>query len=1088
MNCIKILTGRMMDTITSASYMRKAFVAGFLFVFAGFALSASIVSAAPVNDYDNWNNGNVLPTETSQYINIAEAGGSGNYADTSGTYSYESSEAWVKIYTKRPTMKGISIQFTDRGIGAQRACTGYNLVAEEYKITETALGSSISSSGDSQSWSISPEGGAIPCNIYKPLKVNSGSFTASGAPEHQGLYVAVVRFKIDGSDCGRPGAGADACKTPSFRLQMDPGIAEADAKLAIAGESDVYFADNGSVTGNSRFNRPVDPNSDLFANGISIYPSRLQQTHSFRYSFKPPCVLSGGSSFSVKLIGLDSDGSVQTKYRIPNTNTVIDSGNTLRVKLTRADGSRPAQSENMNSNGGYIAVDDDKFNTTYVLEVTGITGGNGIRLVLPFDSGSGKFSCPAPPNDVGIVEHSCTHARVAPGVLDKEASRYQIVAADRPITRSEAGNYPRSPYWAGVANGALPPNTMLGASGPQYWEFNGMMPNGKNRYKSGVPVYFYYIGYKDKDGRTIDAGTWSGPVVKTLPQAEVDKCFPPPQPKNWRLLTYAMGPSYVELGSSAKFSHVLGNSGPDIASGYFGGMESNYDINNPGAGTGDWRYNGYLVEPAPTGNNPAYDGTTEIGSDINWLGRNYCQRYFADPRAMVNDVFAEGRAEASVCAIVVGGKTGLGSSKSEPEIEPNESATFQIDLGTNHFTAGGGWTGYEATCVYELFLNGNRYDRSYGCTRQIGSNGVQSTTINVTGASVGDLICMNASLSIGNAAFYASADNFEQQCIRVVARPYFKVFAGDISAGNGFCGTSTTNASVIGWNTNDGATAYRGSGVQYAIYAQGIIKGVAPGRYVPDNTNFGGGDPKKLAFANTGIPLNAGEFGGSFQAGSCITDYFSGKPDTVSPWFSIGDSNNSSYGVERVFEANASTILRGVSENSTNYFQLGNNTKLYVNGDVYINSDITAQLGAESVDLIPNFMLIAKGNIYIDKNVRNLFGTYVAQPNGNSKGEIYTCSSENAGNFTPVSTAQAYNECRTQLKVTGAFVARKINLQRTLGSLYMDRDGNAVSGSGQANAAEIFQYNPLTWLRQSTSSTTTSNDVYDAMNISRPTL
>jgi hypothetical protein len=818
---------------------------------------------------------------------------------------------------------------------------------------------------------------------------------------------------------------------------------------------------------------------------MNIYASKLGDRHHLQLKWRNKC----GTPHSTDNVFAYSDGDEGK----PSIQPTSDGGN---ITASRADGYTANRDLGESGQIGIPrASSSSGVEYSQKVDLNYIHGGNGISINLPDETGNYYFTtCPPSPIDPKIG-YACVSprngsaqiwARGYPSDWPPDTWRYQLHAYD--ADGNLIASSPRGVYTWSSGSGVQTGNRLLGANGDtnqgDRWTWDG-----GGRFRTGERVDFR-IEYFRLNNRMVEV-----PVSVTgfMPVSG----RPCPTPVNWWLQPYSgvnqdgtnNSVGYVELDRAVRFEHVLGNSGPDAASGFGGGVESNFDPVFPETGTGNYANIGYLPsQPFAPGNALVYSQSMRAGSGTEWLGRNYCQRFHIENRNMVNDSLSNGTADSGpVCATVVGGKTAIGGTV-QAEAEPEEQVTFRIDLGTNHYTGGGGWGGYAAGCTYTSAIVG-----SGSCTRSVGGNGTQTVSIPYTipgNMAIGTDVCVTATLTITNGAFYADPTRRTvEMCTKVVARPYFKVFGGDVSAGNGFGGASCIhNSSVIGWNK--GGSEYYGAGVQYAIYAHGVIEGVAPGRGLPNTADFGGGDPRKLAFANTaGSAAGRGPYGGGLRTGGCSSDYWGGKPQNtdITDWRDIGDSNRDIYGFDRIFEASGAVVLRGQSENSANFFARNNNTKLYVDGDVYINSDITAENGAESIDQIPNFMLIARGNIYIGANVRNLFGTYVAQPtDGGGKGQIYTCAKSS---FEPVENRDLYNDCRTQLKVTGSFVASNIHLQRTLGSLYRDKGGNALGGSGYDNAGEIFQYNPLTWLRQSTSSSTSmGQDTYDAMTILPPVL
>ena len=154
------------------------------------------------------------------------------------------------------------------------------------------------------------------------------------------------------------------------------------------------------------------------------------------------------------------------------------------------------------------------------------------------------------------------------------------------------------------------------------------------------------------------------------------------------------------------------------------------------------------------------------------------------------------------------------------------------------------------------------------------------------------------------------------------------------------------------------------------------------------------------------------------------------------------------------------------------------NQSVFVNGDVYISDNITLT-GAVSQS---SFVLKASGNIYIAPGVKRLDGVYV------SKGAIYTCSNA-SGNGPKLSTDSGagnsyYSVCNNQLLIRGTFVARKVNLMRTYGSLRNSVNNEQLRGAStppinspcanpgpgapvansKSCAAEIFDFGPELYL------------------------
>ncbi|MBA2278908.1 hypothetical protein H0V99_00480 [Candidatus Saccharibacteria bacterium] len=190
-----------------------------------------------------------------------------------------------------------------------------------------------------------------------------------------------------------------------------------------------------------------------------------------------------------------------------------------------------------------------------------------------------------------------------------------------------------------------------------------------------------------------------------------------------------------------------------------------------------------------------------------------------------------------------------------------------------------------------------------------------------------------------------------------------------------------------------------------------------------------------------------------------------------------GGSSNTGFGEVRAYEASTTIgkVQYNISGNwSPSGFTIpkGAQVAVYVDGDAYIGGNITLDPSPRtSRKEIPYFALIVRGNIYIDNNVTQIDGLYVAQPNGASGGRIYTCFPVNPlGNKYTLS--ELYNNCQTQLSINGALLADKVRFLRVFMSLKdatFNELPNFANGSGIFrprinNAAEIINYTPEMYL------------------------
>ena len=468
----------------------------------------------------------------------------------------------------------------------------------------------------------------------------------------------------------------------------------------------------------------------------------------------------------------------------------------------------------------------------------------------------------------------------------------------------------------------------------------------------------------------------------------------------------------------------------------------------------------------------------------------------------------------NACARVRAGNTVASSSATPANIEKNsgETATIVGSMTTTGFRDWGDPGGnYGVTCSYSIALTaGSGAGSNNGtigggatsgsCNQTISSNGtinfVSRTYTSDANTRIGSRACITVTLTASD--FVAAANRVHTSCTTVVAKPYLKVVGGDVIAGKGFSPSCTAETSrIVTWNR--GATYnYRGAGTTYAAIATGAIDGFSSAQFAIGESNPAYGDePRGLTFANT-----SGTYGGNYAAAGCIPDYYGTRPATPSATSWPGWNTANGFAAANsdgtvTYNVSGNLTLTGGTITAGNASRPGSNIRLYVDGDVYINGNITAENpsvpggATNAVYYTPNFLLVARGNIYVASGVTQLYGSFAAQPNGTAGGNFYTCAS---GMGTPLALSAAnFNTCGSQLTITGGVAAKKLHLLRTAGTMSQDAGGQlpyANNGGGYANAAEVFVYNPVLWLRQLTGTTggSSAGGTYDAMTTLPPVL
>jgi len=269
------------------------------------------------------------------------------------------------------------------------------------------------------------------------------------------------------------------------------------------------------------------------------------------------------------------------------------------------------------------------------------------------------------------------------------------------------------------------------------------------------------------------------------------------------------------------------------------------------------------------------------------------------------------------------------------------------------------------------------------------------------------------------------------------AKPYFKVYGGDIVVGkpfvqNGQCSATKTNAPVTANYFSDG----RGAGAQFAISAINKIdanssmlrlRPSAPPPKTPIDLSFGNYEnSNKVSIGSAWKDL------GAFQG--CIADY-------------IEYYNNNKAGFKTL----------------SNTFSKDSNKNLYYrDGDLSITENINpVSTEWSKIEDIKTNVVIVKGDINIDPDVTELNGIFIALPRDDGTGgTINTCKVSN--------DSQQFAECNQKLTVFGSFIANDVELRRIKGAKLTATTNEQANSN---NIAEVFQYVPELYISGSNSFT-----------------
>lgn len=319
---------------------------------------------------------------------------------------------------------------------------------------------------------------------------------------------------------------------------------------------------------------------------------------------------------------------------------------------------------------------------------------------------------------------------------------------------------------------------------------------------------------------------------------------------------------------------------------------------------------------------------------------------------------------------------------------------------------------------------------------------------------LGDEICVSVTidrpavkiLSDGTIIDIPGGTPTDKSCKRIVNKPYLNFLGGDVATGGDFEGAASCSGT-------GGIKAYRktstgfGSGVAFAAMVFGTGT-------VDTTTDFATGMAQASPVAGS---LVFAKPSGALEGNHCIKDYFKDfmatgvipKTDTdVDVSSVVAGWGNGNY-----------RLPGGISLHGN----LPNNlrARLYVDGDLYVTDSIR-YINSNWADMnaIPSLHVYVRGNIYIEEDVTEMVGMFVAQPKkdvgGNpvpGTGQVVTCTGP-AG--AVIGAAALFGRCNAPLKVKGALVANKVKWLRTANSL---RNGSSadrtLAGSRAAETVEL---------------------------------
>lgn len=411
---------------------------------------------------------------------------------------------------------------------------------------------------------------------------------------------------------------------------------------------------------------------------------------------------------------------------------------------------------------------------------------------------------------------------------------------------------------------------------------------------------------------------------------------------------------------------------------------------------------------------------------------------------------------------------GTGVRRSLKVSVPIKGVYYTKDINGNVIT---GVTDFDFN-INPIYVADSALARSYSGFSIVDSASVSSASTSRPPLNYGDQICFRVQLP--NAAGTmdenglvqntdSSTESIEICSDRVGNKPYYKVYGSDIFAGGSFASagvcTSGVNASIIGqYNPSKG-----GASTDLAAIALARVSNVASAALRSVSPTA----PNGLTFANSGSDVNPNPptlMGGFYSDGTghCAPDYYNDERFGSSST-NLTNSTSTDVDVSSGLANGGQTVIKppvgARVQIHASTGKTGIRHTLFIDGDAQITSNIVYNDGPwADTNSIPYLTIIAKGNIYIDESVSDLNGLFIAQPRTSptdGTGRIYTCT---YWKLTNGNASDLKDRCDNQLRVTGSFVAQRILLERTTGTINLASDnGGTAEASNSPNIAEIFQ-------------------------------
>jgi len=323
---------------------------------------------------------------------------------------------------------------------------------------------------------------------------------------------------------------------------------------------------------------------------------------------------------------------------------------------------------------------------------------------------------------------------------------------------------------------------------------------------------------------------------------------------------------------------------------------------------------------------------------------------------------------------------------------------------------------------------------TFNCNQElpVGNTTVGTEVFDVGNATVGSNVCRSLVINPKDdtGGFRSSAE----VCVTIAKSPYVQFMGNDVWAGGNFAAlnaacNNSSKIQTVAHTLRDGSVA--GSAVEYGAFALGKITNFGSANKALANPAGPAG--KALTFSNL-VDTNLGNYGAPQH---CINDYVSLYTKTA--------KDSAAAAIDVGTQASGTQLDITGPHGFSGTMAAGSKQIYLVEGDVAITGDLKYPANYSGPDQIPSLIIIATGNITVNRAVQQMDGLFVA------RGQFFTCD------VAVGSTLTVNPPCEKQLVINGAVKAGQLQLLRTFGA-----DG--ADDASRKQPAEVFNFNPEMYL------------------------